>query len=88
MKELISKEDMNSVVDYDLDEGCLEWGYLMNLRRMANQRHEEAMNKSKDIAFQAWMIQFNGDKDAISYFFRDLAGARKDFEEWYNEKYG
>ena len=76
MKELISEEDMNSVVDYDLDKGCLEWGYLMNLRRMTNQRHEEAM-KERAIEFaEFWTVEH---KHPESYYLKA--------EEAYNEKY-
>ena len=77
MKELISEADMNSVVDYDLDEGCLEWGYLMNLRRMANQRHEEAM-KERAIEFaEFWAAECN---HLESYYL--------EAEEAYDETYG
>ena len=91
MKELIievlSKHSCNidsisgvysTVVDYD------DWNEIAD---KINQRHEEAIMKAKEIAFEAWMIQFNGDQDAIDYFFGSKENMRKAFDEWYDKKY-
>ena len=89
MKELISEEDVVKIV-----EKHTKGNYLISkaqakmISEDVIKHHEEAMAKARDVAFDAWSVQFGGDEEAIEYFFDTKENMRKAFDDWYNEKYG